>query len=146
MVQLLGMTDTDPTRLPDTVVKAGKLMLAGAALAVVQGALTALADLHRPVVAGSNLASGVFAAAVWWWVAKSCVEGRSGARVLATVFFVVSSLGTASMIGGNYHLLTAALAVLDVISWLVGLAVVVLLWQRASSGFFESRRPYPHTR
>lgn len=146
MVQLLGMTDTDHSTLPDTVAKAGKLMLAGAALAVVQGVVAALADLHRPAAAATSLVSGLIIAAVWWWVAKSCVEGRGGARVVATVFFVLSTLGTASVLGGRYHLLTAAIAVLDVVSWFVGLAVIVLLWQRTSNGFYESRRPSPRAR
>ncbi|MEY9932362.1 uncharacterized membrane protein (UPF0136 family) [Catenulispora sp. GP43] len=141
MVQLYGTTDQ--STLPDSIAKADKLMLAGAALAVVQGLVAAIGDLHRPVNAAFSLLSGVIVGAVWWWVAKACAEGRGGARLLATVFFALSTLGISSTLNGLYHFVTAALTVLDVLSWLVGLGVVLLLWQRDSSAFFESRRRFP---
>jgi uncharacterized membrane protein (UPF0136 family) len=141
MVQLYGTTDQ--STLPDSIAKADKLMLAGATLAVVSGLVAALADLHRPVVAASSVVSGVILAAVWWWVAKACTKGRSGARILATVFCGLATLGMVNTFSGRYHFVTPALTVMDVLSWLVGLGVVVLLWQRESSAFFESRRRLP---
>ncbi len=72
-------------------------------------------------------------AALWLWMARAASQGRSWARILSTVLFVLATLPlTASR--GVVQVLTVAPA------WLIGLAVVWLLWRRASSAFFKPQR------
>ena len=135
MAPLYGMPDQ--SSVPDTVAKADKLMLVGAALAGVQGIVAALYELHRPAVAAAAVASGLIVAGVWWLVARACAQGRKGARIFGTVVFGLATLGIAQTLGGKFHP-APAVTVCDVLSWCVGLAAVVLLWHRDSAGFFRA--------
>jgi hypothetical protein len=131
----------DRSAVPDTMANALTFMLAGAALAVVQGVVGALSELNRPAVAAASLVSGVIVAGIWWWVARVCQQGRAGGRVLGSVFFALSTLGIVQTLAGQFHV-RPALAVVDVLSWLVGLGAIVMLWRRDSTAFFQSRRRY----
>ena len=109
---------------------------------------------------------GIVAALVWLWIAWKNGAGRNWARVVATVFFALSCLGLPELLTGGHlpampSTLTAAdgatvtvpqvavpawLIAAGVVNWLLGLAIVILLWQRAASGYYDAvslsrRRP-----
>ncbi|WP_143765166.1 hypothetical protein [Catenulispora acidiphila] len=127
---------------PDTIVRAVRLMWVGAALAVLLGLVGGANEVHRPVVAAISVASGVVVGGIWWLVARACQRGRGTGRVVGAVFFALSTLGMVQSLSGELHVETAAL-VIDILSWVVGLGAMVLLWQRDSGVFFDSRRTFP---
>jgi len=90
-------------------------------------ALTTGAVIFEAVVA-------VLSAVLFVWIARSCLKGRSGARITGTVLFVVAVMLTAYSLGPGA--VTTLAAVVIVVVDLIGLAAVVLLWQRSSSAYF----------
>jgi hypothetical protein len=81
--------------------------------------------------------------ALWLWMAQACGRGRNWARNLSTVLFGVATLdltGAFSWPPGNNVSLAATVlgpAIIPVLYWLVGLAVVWLLWRPASRAYFR---------
>ena len=117
------------------------------------------------------IVGGIVAVLVWLWIAWKNRAGRSWARVVATVLFGLSCLGLPELLTGGHlsgmpSTLTAAdgatitvppvavpawLIAAGVVNWLLGLAIIILLWQRAASGYYDAvslsrRRPVytPH--
>lgn len=88
------------------------------------------------VVIGFFVVSGIIGVSVWLWMASKINAGRRWARILSTVFFALLSLG---MLGIFAQQVTLDGKILPVAEWLVGLAAIVLLWQRESSEFFSAR-------
>jgi hypothetical protein len=128
----------DRPGVPDTVAKAVKLMLVGAALALVEAvALIAVGGDTTPVRIAFAIGGGVFAAGVWWLMARACQLGRSWARVLASVFIGLDTLSLYRFVTGAVQTEVAIIVVL-VLIWLVGFASVILLWSRSSSAYFHS--------
>jgi hypothetical protein len=87
----------------------------------------------------------LIAAAVWLWMARANKGGRSWARIMATVFFGLLTAGELAgliwslMARHSFTLLNYALLVsFSCVYWLVGLSVVVLLWQRSSSDYYAA--------
>ena len=89
---------------------------------------------------GLFIASGLIGAALWLWMAQSCRAGKGWARIVSTVLFAIDTLAVlitnAGTAGGG---LTRAYGL---VVWVVGLIAIILLWQRASSGYFRSARRY----
>jgi hypothetical protein len=76
---------------------------------------------------------GLVPIALWLWMARATSQGRNGARIMSTVLFVLATLQLTESRG--------VIAVLCVaLTWLIGLAVVWLLWRPASSAFFKPQR------
>jgi hypothetical protein len=81
--------------------------------------------------------------AVWLWMARACGRGRNWARIVSTVLFGAATLNLTSAFNwlppGNRLTLVPMFygPTLPVLYWLVGLAVVWLLWRPASRAFFR---------
>jgi hypothetical protein len=151
-------------QLPPTVRNAFYTMLAGAGLQAVTLAVglgetgsvrdrlrsqhlnyseSQLSFLMNTVVA-AMIFGALVSAGLWIWMAYANKAGKNWARIVGTVFFGISSV---SLIGGlavNSSGIPGAGAspaglstILSVISWLVGLAAVVLLWNKQSGAFFK---------
>jgi len=81
--------------------------------------------------------------AVWLWMARACGRGRNWARIVSTVLFGLATLNLTSVFSWlppGIHLTLVPEAygpTLPVLYWLVGLAVVWLLWRPASRAFFR---------
>jgi len=114
----------------------------------------------------SVVVGGIMVVLVWLWLAWKNRAGRNWARVVATVLFALSCLGLPELLTGG-HLsampstintgdgtaiavpplaIPAWLIAAGVVVWLLGLAIVILLWQRAASRYYEAvslsrRRP-----
>jgi hypothetical protein len=157
-----GATMPEPSRppTPRSVLRAVQVMYAGAAVSLI-GIVVDLTTLSstrsqiiksRPnltaaqvtqaehVAIGLFIVSGLIGAALWLWMAQSCKAGKSWARIVSTVLFAIDTInmaaGAAAVSSGG------AARIYAIVVWLVGLAAVVLLWQRASSDYFRSTPRY----
>jgi uncharacterized membrane protein len=83
---------------------------------------------------------GLISVALWLWMARMNTAGRSWARVVATVLFVLWTYYTYENLGGTRGsaVLIVSMAIVLVI-WVVGVASLFLLWRQPSSEFFRSR-------
>jgi len=92
------------------------------------------------VAIGLFIVSGLLGAGLWIWVAQMCKAGRNWARIVGTVLFAIDTIsvfaGAATVPGGG------ATRIYSILVWLIGLATVILLWQRASSDYFRSAPRY----
>jgi hypothetical protein len=80
--------------------------------------------------------------AVWLWMARACGRGRNWARIVSTVLFGVATLnltGAFNWFSGTHLTLVPMIygPTLPVLYWLVGLAVVWLLWRPSSRAYFR---------
>jgi len=84
------------------------------------------------------IVGGLIGAAAWIIVARNCQGGKNWARITGSVLFAIVTIDT---IVGLTAPLAGAVKIWGVVVWLVGLAAVVLLWQRPSTQFFTAPRP-----
>jgi hypothetical protein len=139
---------------PPSVVNAVKLMYAGAAVTTVSLVISlvnlsgtkAAIKKAKPTWTAAQVnsfdrfiiitavISGLIGIALWLWMARANGQGRSWARVVSTVLFV---LATVDLLGVFSEPKTAIGLVFPLLTWLVGLGAVVLLWRRDSTEFFK---------
>lgn len=83
---------------------------------------------------------------LWIWMAFANRAGRAWARITGTVFFGVYTLSMLSSVavsaGGGANQFNAGggdpvSLLISGVAWAMGLAVVILLWNRASGAFFR---------
>lgn len=82
-------------------------------------------------------------AGLWVWMAFKNKAGRNWARITGTVFFGIDTL---SLIGtASRHTASGFSLALNIAIWLIGLATVVLIWNKASSAYYRPQPagPYP---
>jgi hypothetical protein len=77
---------------------------------------------------------GLVDISVWLWMARKIRAGRSWARIVATIFFAINSLGLLEIALLPFPAHTKALQAL---SWTAGLGAIVLMWHRDSGAFFR---------
>ena len=139
---------------PPAVLNAVKLMYVGAAVSTVSLVIS-LASIGgtkdaikkaRPSLTATQVnqlntfiitlavVSGVIGVALWLWMARKNGEGKNWARILSSVLF---GLATLDLFGVLSQPKTALGLVFPVLTWLVGLAAVVLLWRKESTEFFK---------
>jgi len=155
--------------IPSTVQNAFYLMIAGAALSVI-GAIVSLAekstirsqiesknpgftttqvDSAVNVAVGAAIGGAVIGVALWLWMAFANRAGKNYARITGTVFFGLETLSllaglalSAGSAGSSVKTSGASIAV-GILTWLVGLATVLLLWNKQSSDYFKPpQQPY----
>lgn len=160
----MGVAPKPP--MPATVRRAFVLMLVGAGLEVVNVATSFVFQhqvddkINQAILSGqqtvnnsATIAGGAFGAilgvGLWIWMAFANRAGHNWARITGTVFFGVSCLGLLVDIAA-FHLIDEWLGGVVVVmvaealvSWLVGLATVILLWRGQSSAYFQPRPPMP---
>jgi hypothetical protein len=132
--------------------------------AAVQAADTAGSGSPVPASEIKNLVfvfaivGGILVALIWLWLAWKNGSGRIWARIVATVLFGLSCLSLPNLLAGG-RLTTmpstfpgadgtpVAVPPLDipgwaiaagVVNWLIGLAIIILLWQRAASRYYDA--------
>lgn len=74
----------------------------------------------------------VIAVALWVWMAWANGKGKPWARIVASVLF---GLNTVFLIIGVTRAGTSTL--FTGLGWLIGLAAIIMIWQRASSAYFK---------
>jgi hypothetical protein len=75
---------------------------------------------------------GLLESGLWLWMAWKTRAGRNWARITSTVFFGLFSV---PFVLGLFKLPAVPSGVV-IVEWAVGLAALILLWQRESSQFF----------
>jgi hypothetical protein len=127
------------------------------------------ASVIKDLVLVGLIVVGIIGALVWLWMAWKNRAGRNWARVVVTVLFALSCLDLPGLLtGGHLSTMPSTLTTADgatiavpplaipawliaggVVNWLLGLAIIILLWQGAASRYYEAvslsrRRPvYP---
>jgi hypothetical protein len=160
-----GMTERPPQ--PPTLRNAVRLMLAGAALALI-GVITTLSFSGRIKTAVTNsaitqnrtlvhegktaltttqihslanatvgllVAGGIIGVLLWLWMAWANNRGSSWARIVATVLFALNTIAFFLEVSrASVSIIVIALG------WLIGVAAVVLLWNRQTTQYINSGR------
>ena len=148
-----GSTDPAP---PDTVQQAARYMLVGAVVtAIWQIYWIVVTVAHKaslthpdgkPVTNSQVVASvlvtivlAILISAIWVLVARLNQAGKSWARIAATVLFGLWSVSTYRSIS----LITTGYGIVNIIImlaiWVIGLAVIYLLWRPDSTAFFKGQ-------
>ena len=78
---------------------------------------------------------GLIGVALWMWMARVNGAGKNWGRIVATVFFAIDTIAQFVGLGGG---LSGVGRIWSIIVWLIGLAAIILLWQRTSSEYFAS--------
>jgi hypothetical protein len=148
-----------PASAPQSVIRAARVMYVGAAASLVgividfflrHSIRTAIVQHNAKLTAaqvndtyhtelGVLVVVGLIGAGLWFWMARSCLAGKSWARITSTVFFAIATIdalaGAAMVNGGSTRFY-------GVIVWVIGLVAVILLWQRSSSDYFRRAPRY----
>jgi hypothetical protein len=96
---------------------------------------------------------GLLFGGLWLWMAFMNRKGRNWARILSTVFFALATLNMVATVlltvagaaAGNSFTAgssTTTGLISTILLWLIGLAAIVLLWNRESSQYFQQRTAY----
>jgi hypothetical protein len=85
---------------------------------------------------------GVISIGLWIWLAQSSKAGKSWARIVATVFFAIDTIGAFVGLASNALGGGGVTRIYGFVVWIIGLAAIVLLWQRASSDYFKGAPRY----
>jgi hypothetical protein len=135
--------------MPPPVFRAVQLMYVGAVLSVLTvvaiiltaprvGVMLGIGTAHETVqshtqqVVRAAFFGAVYCAA-WLWMARKNKEGRPWARILSTVLFGLCCIGTALDLRAG----AVEVRALDVVVWLVALAVTIQLWRPGSGPFYQ---------
>lgn len=146
---------------PSSISLAVQLMRAGAAVSVLSLVVTllSLGDLKSQVREqlaangqkitdevvnasyGFAIAVGVLgsliAVLLWLWMAWKNGQGRTWARIVATVLGVINVLSTIfTLTGGTAPIAASILAVINVV---LAIVILALLWRKESSTFYAGR-------
>jgi hypothetical protein len=81
---------------------------------------------------------GLIGIALWIWMAQMNKRGRNWARITSTVFFALDSIGAIGGLAGGQFSGGSANRFYGLVVWVIGLAAIVLLWQRSSTEYFKA--------
>ncbi len=142
---------------PSSILTAAKLMYTGAVLSALSlvatlAGISALraavrsadpsysaGQLHTTETAAVSIAIlvGLIGLGLWIWMAWANTAGKNWARVTASVILGLDTVAVLADFTRPDPLLSR---LFSVVIWLVGLAVVVLLWGRQSSAYYAASR------
>jgi hypothetical protein len=80
---------------------------------------------------------GLIGIALWLWMAQMNKRGRNWARVTSTVFFALDSIGAIGGLAGGQFSGGTANRFYGLVVWIIGLAAIILLWQKSSTEYFK---------
>jgi hypothetical protein len=110
-----------------------------------------LVNIASAVSSIGSYFGAVLQIALWLWLASATSAGKSWARTVSTVFFVIGTLGMAVFLlelRSYWHLASGegrlpTLLLVGALSafafWVLRLTIVVLLWRKESSAYFEAK-------
>ena len=81
---------------------------------------------------------GLIGVGLWIWMARMNGRGRNWARITSTVFFALDTLGAIGALAGGSLSGGNANRFYGLVVWIIGLAAIILLWQRQSSDYFQA--------
>jgi hypothetical protein len=146
--------EPEQIRPPRSVLKAVKLMYAGAALEVIAviiavvtiGSLKSAILARHPAYTAAQMHSaevartvplvigGLIAIGLWLWMAWANGKGRSWARIVSAVFFGINTL---DLLISLLQVHAVATLIIGVVIWLVGLGAIVLIFSKESGAFYN---------
>lgn len=90
---------------------------------------------------GAAIVAGLIGVGLWLWMASVNGKGRSWARIVATVLFVVETL---LFLGGFAQPTPMLSRLVSLLVWLVGAAAIFFIWKKESSAYYAgmSRAKY----
>jgi hypothetical protein len=150
-----GPSGTASLPAPTSITRAVRVMYAGAVASLIGigvdfigigGLKTRLANANHKltptqltsaehVAIAFFIIGGLIGVALWIWMARVNGAGKSWGRVVATVFFAIDTISQFVGLGGG---LSGVGRIWSLVIWLIGLAAIILLWQRTSSEYFGS--------
>jgi hypothetical protein len=77
---------------------------------------------------------GAIEVGLWLWMAWANGAGKNWARVVASVFF---GIDTVLLLIGFARPHASLGSLFSILGWLIGLAIIVLLWRKESSAYFN---------
>jgi hypothetical protein len=83
---------------------------------------------------------GLIGVGLWLWMAQANKAGKNWARITSTVFFALDTLGAIGALAGGTLAGGAVERIYGIVVWIIGLAAIILLWQRTSSAYFKAGR------
>ena len=96
---------------------------------------TQLHSLQNVVVVGS-VVIGLIGIGLWVWMAVMNKAGKSWARIVATVLFVLDTL---LLLLGVARAGAAAGTLVSILTWLIGGGAILFLWRRDASEYFTAQ-------
>lgn len=119
---------------PPSILNAVKLMYAGAGISVLAAIINLFVSSGTASFKSGQIVGGLIGVALWLWMAQMNKRGQSWARILSTVLFGIFTL---------FFLAALALvgfpgAILSLIEWGVALTATILIWQKASSAYYNA--------
>ena len=81
---------------------------------------------------------GLIGIALWLWMAQKNKAGKNWARITSTVFFALDTLGAIGGLAGGALSGGSVNRFYGLVVWVIGVAAILLLWQRSSSEYFKS--------
>jgi hypothetical protein len=152
-----NMVSPERPPAPPSILKAVKLMYAGAAVSTVSLIVSLVSisstksqiykDRPNLTVSQANhlelfiitlaVVSGLLGIGLWLWMAQKNGQGRNWARILSSVLFI---LATVDLYGVLSQPKTVIGLVFPVLTWLLGLGAIILLYRKESTAFFRPRQ------
>jgi len=145
---------------PSSIATAVKLMYAGAALsllsviasffmldtikeAIEESMREADANVSQSTIdaaysigLASTVVVGIISVGLWLWMAWKNGQGRSWARIVATIFGGLNVLTT--LVGFTQPGMTAVTAIISVANLVLAVIILILLWRKESSSYYDS--------
>jgi len=87
---------------------------------------------------GALVVLGLIGVALWIWMAQANKAGKNWARVTATVFFAIDTLGAIGGLAGGTLAGGAVERIYGLVVWIIGVVAIIFLWQRASTEYFKA--------
>ncbi|GAA4431936.1 hypothetical protein GCM10023169_37070 [Georgenia halophila] len=149
---------TAPPERPRSIDLAVKLMYVGAVLSALgailgfasmdemramaeetaqQAGTPEMVDTIMAISTGTIIVTSLIAVLLWIWMAIKNGQGRSWARIVATILGGISILSFLFTMGQGAT--TTLQLVLGVVQLALAIAILVLLWQRTSSQYYAAR-------
>jgi hypothetical protein len=152
-----NMVEPGQPPAPPSVLKAVKLMYAGAAVSTVSLIVSLVSisgtksqiykDRPNLTVSQANhlelfiitlaVVSGLLGIGLWLWMAQKNGQGRNWARIVSSVLFI---LATVDLYGVLSQPKTIIGLVFPALTWLLGLGAIILLYRKESTAFFRPRQ------
>jgi uncharacterized membrane protein (DUF2068 family) len=148
------------TEQPGSIATAVKLMYAGAALSLLSviasffmldsiketieesmreadtNVSQSTIDAAYAVGLVSTVVVGILAVGLWLWMAWKNGQGRSWARIVATIFGGLNVLTT--LVGFTQPGMTAVSAIISAVTMVLAVIILILLWRKESTSYYEA--------
>jgi hypothetical protein len=151
----------DDSMIPRTVLRGARYMLLGAILTAVIGIFLIIATvIDKNALIGSDgnrVSTGQFASgvvetvityvvlvAIWVLMARMNRSGYQWARIVASIFCLISSYDAYSLVssisgGERITVVGIVYIVFDLAIWVVGVLSIAMIWRGDSSAYYRSR-------